>query len=160
MTFMPLFWQITKLSLSFVTFRVSRFPVSHLTHETVKLGLQNTLNISKTTRVYFGVLQYTFEVVKTKEMFDSLVKEKFITFLKDHWIPIKDELRGKAYCKYQNSWNHAINECWGFRNLIQDKINKEILKFPDKKETMAIDEDPFPPVALVNTISFDLRALI
>ena len=56
MTFIPLFGPITKLPLSFVTFRVSRFPVSHLTHETVKLGLQNTLNMSKTTRVYFGVL--------------------------------------------------------------------------------------------------------
>ena len=52
----PHFGPITKLSLSFVTFRVSRFPVSHLTHETIKLGLQNTLNMSKTTRVYFGVL--------------------------------------------------------------------------------------------------------
>ena len=59
-TFMPPFGQITKLSLSFVTFRVSRFLVSHLTHETVKLGLQNTLNMSKTTRVYFGVLQGMF----------------------------------------------------------------------------------------------------
>ena len=58
-TFMPPFGQITKLSLSFVTFRVSRFPVSHLTHETVKLGLQNTLNMSKTTKVYFGVLQFS-----------------------------------------------------------------------------------------------------
>ena len=61
MTFIPLFGPITKLSLRFVTFRVSRFPVSHLTHETVKLGLQNTLNMSKTTRVYFGVLQLTNE---------------------------------------------------------------------------------------------------
>ena len=56
MTFKPLFGQITILSLSFVTFRVSRFHVSHLTHETFKLGLQNTLNMSKTTRVSFGVL--------------------------------------------------------------------------------------------------------
>ena len=56
MTFKSLFGQIIKLSLSFITFRVSRFLVSHLTHETVKLGLQNTLNMSKTTRVYFGVL--------------------------------------------------------------------------------------------------------
>ena len=54
----PHFGQIIKLSLSFLTFRVSRFPVSHLTYETVKLGLQNTLNMSKTTRVYFGVLQF------------------------------------------------------------------------------------------------------
>ena len=56
-TFKPLFGPITKLSLSFVTFRVSRFPVSHLTYATIKLGLQNTLNMSKTTRVYFGMLQ-------------------------------------------------------------------------------------------------------
>ena len=59
MTFKPLFGPIIKLSLSFITFRVSRFPVSHLTYETVKLGLQNTLNMSKTTRVYFGVLQFS-----------------------------------------------------------------------------------------------------
>ena len=45
------------MSLSFVTFRVSRSRVSHLTHETVKLCLQNALNMSKTTKVYFGVLQ-------------------------------------------------------------------------------------------------------
>ena len=39
-------------------------------------------------------------------------------------------------------------------------INRGILKFPDKKETMAIDGDPFPLVASVNTASFNLRALI
>ena len=57
MSFRPLFGQFTILSLSFVTFRVSRFHVSHLTYETFKLGLQNTLNMSKMTRVYFRVLQ-------------------------------------------------------------------------------------------------------
>ena len=62
MTFKPLFGQITILSLSFVTFRVSRFHVSYLTHETYKLRLQNTLNMSKTTRVYFGVLQGVHEI--------------------------------------------------------------------------------------------------
>ena len=88
------------------------------------------------------------------------MKEKFITFPKDHQIPIKDELRGKTYCKYHNSWNHTTNACWGFRNVIHDRINKGILKFPDKKEAMAIDEDHFPIVASINTASFDLRALI
>ena len=57
MTFKSLFGPFTILSLSFVTFLVSRFYVSYLTHETFKLGLQNTLNMSKTARVYFGVLQ-------------------------------------------------------------------------------------------------------
>ena len=29
-------------------------------------------------------VQYTFEVLKTNELFDFLVKEKFISFPKDH----------------------------------------------------------------------------
>ena len=86
-------------------------------------------------------------MAKTEEILYFLVKEKFITFPKNHLIPSKDELRGKTYCKYRNSWNHTTNACWGFRNVIQDMINKGILKFPDKKDAMAIDEDPFPPVA-------------
>ena len=59
MTFKSLFGQFKILSLSFVNFRVSCFSVSHLTHETVKLCLQNTLNMSKMTRVYFGALQFS-----------------------------------------------------------------------------------------------------
>ena len=39
-------------------------------------------------------------------------------------------------------------------------INKGILKFPDKKEVMAIDEDPFRPVTSINIASVDLRALV
>ena len=109
--------------------------------------------------VYIQV-QYTFEVAKAEEIFDFLVKEKFITFPKDHWILSTDELRGKTYYKYHNSWNHTTNACWGFINVIQDKINKWILKFHDKKEAMAINEDPFPPVTSINIASFDLRPLI
>ena len=54
MTFKSLIGQITILSLGLVNFRVSRFHVSHLTHGTFKLRLQNTLNMSTTARVYFG----------------------------------------------------------------------------------------------------------
>ena len=39
-------------------------------------------------------------------------------------------------------------------------INEGILKFPDKKEVMEIDEDPFPPVASINIANVDLRALV
>ena len=62
-------------------------------------------------------VQYTFEVEKIEEIFDFLVKEKFISFPKDHWIPNKDELREKTYCKYHNSWNHTANASWGFRKM-------------------------------------------
>ena len=87
------------------------------------------------------------------------MKEKFITFPKDHRLPSKDDLRGKVYCKYHDSWNHTTNACWGLKNVIQDRINKGIFKFPQKKEAMAIDEDPFPPVATINAASADLGAI-
>ena len=48
----------------------------------------------------------------------------------------------------------------GFRNVIPDRINKGILKLSDKKEVMAIDEDPFPLVTSINIASFALRPLI
>ena len=127
---------------------------------TYHLLVEKTLDVWKKAQIVDTQVQYTFEVAKTKEIFDFLVKQEFITFPKDHWIPNKDELRGKAYCKYHNSWNHTTNACWGFKNFIQDMINKEILKFANKKEAMAIDEDHFPPMALVNTARFDLSALI
>ena len=41
---------------SHINFWIYRFRVSRLTHETFKLGLRNTLNMSKIVRVYFGVL--------------------------------------------------------------------------------------------------------
>ena len=56
MTFKSLFGQFIILSLNLVNFRVPLFHVSHLTHETFKLHLQNTLNMSKNTMVHFGVL--------------------------------------------------------------------------------------------------------
>ena len=114
----------------------------------------------KKAKIIGTLVQYTFEVAKIEEILDFLVKEKFITFPKDHRNPSKDELRGKTYCKYQNSWNHTPNACWGFRNVIHDRINKGILKFPDKKKAMAIDEDPFPPVASIKIANLDLRALL
>ena len=128
---------------------------------TCPLLVEKALDVWKKAQIVDAQVQYTFEVVKTKEIFDFLMKEKFITFPKDHRTPNKNELRGNAYCKYHNLWNHTTNACWGFKNVIQDKINKGILKFPkQKKKAMAIDEDPFPPVASVNIASFYLTTLI
>ena len=61
------------------------------------------------------------------------MKEKFIKFPQDHQRPSKEELRGKVYSKYHNSLNHGTNSYWSFRNIIQNRINKGILKFLEKK---------------------------
>ena len=88
------------------------------------------------------------------------MKEKFITFSKNYKAPTKEELKGREYCKYYDSYNHSTNSCWAFKNMVQDRINKGVLKFPEKKETILVDENPFPPVATVNITTFDLRSLI
>ena len=85
---------------------------------TCPLLVEKTPDVWKKTQIVDTQFQYTFEVAKTKEIFDFIVKEKFITFPKDHWIPNKDELRGKAYFKYHNSWNHTTNAYCGFKNVI------------------------------------------
>ena len=85
---------------------------------TCLLLVEKTPNLWKKTQIVGTQVHHTFEVAKIDEIFDFLVKEKFITFPKDHRIPSKDELRGKTYCKYHNSWNHTTNACWGFRNVI------------------------------------------
>ena len=127
---------------------------------TCPLLVEKAPNLWRKAQIIGTQLQDTLDVAKTKEIFDYLVKEKFITFPKDHRIPSKDELRGETYYKYHNSWNHTTNACWDFINVIQDRINKGILKFLEKKEVMAIHEDPFPLMASINIASFDLRALI
>ena len=48
--------------------------------------------------------QYTSNVAETEEF---IMKKN--TFSQDHQLPSKDELRGKVYCKYHNSWNHCTN---------------------------------------------------
>ena len=83
---------------------------------TCHLLLEKAPDLWKKAQVVGTWVQYTFKVAKTEEKFDFPVKEKSITFPKDHRIPNKDKLRGKTYYKYHNSWNHTTNACWGFRN--------------------------------------------
>ena len=85
---------------------------------TCHLLVERTPNLWKKAQVVGTHVQYNFEVAKTEEIFDFMVKEKFIIFPKDHQIPSKDELRGKTYYKYQYSWNCTSNACWGFINVI------------------------------------------
>ena len=48
----------------------------------------------------------------------------------------------------------------GVSGIIQDKINKGILKYPKKNEAMVVDEDSFLSLASVNIASTDLKATL
>jgi hypothetical protein len=53
-------------------------------------------------------------------------------------------LKRRAYCKFHNSFSHAINDCNVFRQHVQSAINKGHLTFHE----MQVDKAPFP----INTI--------
>jgi hypothetical protein len=46
----------------------------------------------------------------------------------------------RAYCKFHNSYSHAINDCNVFRRQIQSAINEGCLMLHE----MQVDKQPFP----------------
>ena len=82
------------------------------------LLVKKALDLWKKSHNFNTQVQYNFDATKIEEIFDFLLKNKFITFPHDHQLPSKEELRGKVYYKYRNSWNHGTNSCWSFRNII------------------------------------------
>ena len=59
------------------------------------LLVKKALHLWKKSQTSNTLVQYTFDVTKTMEIFDFLLKEKFITFPQDHQLPNKGELRGE-----------------------------------------------------------------
>ncbi|GKV42186.1 hypothetical protein SLEP1_g49623 [Rubroshorea leprosula] len=103
--------------------------------------------------------QYTFDVSKASDIFDHLKKSGLIKLPQGHKIPTAAEIGARDYCKFHNSWKHSTDNRLIFRNVLQEKIDKGILKFPDKaKETMGVDADPFPAVSVSVNVA-DLRSV-
>ena len=75
------------------------------------LLLKKSPNLWKKSQTSNTQAQYTFDATKMEGIFDLLMKEKSITFPKDHQLLSKEEIRGKVYCKYHKSWDHGTNSC-------------------------------------------------
>jgi hypothetical protein len=63
-----------------------------------------------------------------------------------HNIPPLGELKRCAYCKFHNSFSHAINDYNVFRRQVQSAINEACLTFHE----MQMNKAPFP----INTMDF------
>jgi hypothetical protein len=57
-----------------------------------------------------------------------------------HTISPLEELKRRAYCKFHNSFSHAINDCNVFCRQVQSAINEGRLTFHE----MQVDKAPFP----------------
>ena len=83
-------------------------------------------------------LKFTFDISKCDRIFDELLKNGNIRL--SHAIPLPEELKRHAYCKWNNSTSHATNDCNVFRRQVQSAINEGRLVLSE----MQIDKAPFP----------------
>ena len=83
-------------------------------------------------------MKFTFDVYKCDRIFDELLRLGHLKIT--HAIPLLEELKRRAYCKFHNSSSHATNDCNVFRQQVQSAINEGRLAFPEMK----IDKAPFP----------------
>jgi hypothetical protein len=95
-------------------------------------------------------VKFTFNVGKCEKIFDELLKNGNIKI--NHNVPFVDKLKCRAYCKWHNSFSHAINDCNIFRRQIQSAINEGRLKFQE----MQVDTEPFP----INMIDFEGKKVL
>ncbi|CAL8105322.1 unnamed protein product [Prunus armeniaca] len=73
---------------------------------------------------------YSFYLTKVDALFDEMLLQKAIETT--HRIPKPKELKGRQYCRWHNSWNHSINSCVVFRDVIQEGITAGRLKLAKK----------------------------
>ena len=74
-------------------------------------------------------MKFTFNIAKCDKIFDALLQAKIIII--SHTLPLFEELKRRAYCKYHNSFSHATNDCNVFRRQIQSAINDGRLNFSE-----------------------------
>ncbi|KAK1686451.1 hypothetical protein QYE76_047299 [Lolium multiflorum] len=87
---------------------------------------------------------FDFDVTKAEQIFDLLLKEKQLKVPEGHKIPTVQELNGKPYRKWHNTFSHATNDCRVWRQQIQMAIEQGRLIF--NQHAMKVDTHPFPPL--------------
>ncbi|XP_050896151.1 uncharacterized protein LOC127102869 [Lathyrus oleraceus] len=102
---------------------------------------RNPVETEKNDR--FPKKTYTFDVTKCDEIFDLLVKDGQMIVPPNTKIPLLEQRKKRGFCKYHNFLGHKTSQCFLFRDLIQNAIRDDRLKFADKgKNQMKVDVDP------------------
>jgi hypothetical protein len=90
---------------------------------------------------------FDFDVSKVEQIFDLLLKEKQLKFPEGYKIPTTQELQGRSYCKWHNSFTHGTGDCKELRRQIQSAIEQGRLILG--QYAMKVDTQPFPNVNMV-----------
>jgi hypothetical protein len=90
---------------------------------------------------------FDFDVSKVEQIFDLLLKEKQLKFPEGCKIPTAQELQGRSYCKWHNSFTHGTGDCKELQRQIQSAIEQGRLILG--QYAMKVDTQPFPNVNMV-----------
>ena len=90
---------------------------------------------------------FDFDISKTEQIFDLLLKEKQLKLPEGHKIPTAQEMNGRPYCKWHHSFTHATNDCKDLRRQIQMAIEQGRLILG--QFAIKVDTHPFPGVNMV-----------
>jgi len=55
--------------------------------------------------------EYSFDITKTDEIFDRLLKDGQFKLEDGHVLSSAEEVMGKKDSKWHNSWSHTTNNC-------------------------------------------------
>ncbi|KAK1651990.1 hypothetical protein QYE76_069795 [Lolium multiflorum] len=95
-----------------------------------------------------------FDVTKTEQIFDLLLKEKQLKLPEGHKIPTAQEMNKRPYCKWHHTFTHTTSDCKVLRAQIQMAIEAGRLTFG--QFAMKVDRRPFPDVNMVD-LSHSIR---
>ena len=74
-------------------------------------------------------IKYTFDLTLCDDLFDILLEKNFIKPFGHKVLLSSLDAKERDYCKLHNSFDHSIQNCNMFRQIIQSGINSGRLKF-------------------------------
>src|SRR3954466_4890007 len=90
---------------------------------------------------------FDFDISKTEQIFDLLLKEKQLKLPEGHKIPTIQEINGRPYCKWHHTFTHNTSDCKKLRRQIQTAIEQGRLILG--QFAMKVDTHPFLGVNMV-----------
>ena len=106
---------------------ICQWPVVYKALQRPTEGINGTSAVKK--QAFKAGKIYTFDLNLVDQIFDAFYAEKLIRLDNGHKMPKAEDLKGKEFCKWHSSWRYSTNNCIIFRNVIQESIDKGLLKF-------------------------------
>lgn len=77
---------------------------------------------------------YTFNITKCDKIMDLFVANGQFVVPKGAKVPLLEQRKKSVFCKFHNILGHKTSQCVFFRDLVQNSLKDDKLKFVNKKK--------------------------